>query len=129
MENHFKTHGAFSWTELMTTDPEAAKKFYATLFGWELEKFDAEGMEYTVVKVAGEEMGGIMGIPPQAAGSPPHWSTYVTVDNVDETVRKAESMGAKIAMPPKDIPDVGRFAVFQDPQGAFLAVITYKEMD
>ena len=129
MENHFKTHGAFSWTELMTTDPEAAKKFYGDLFGWELEKYDAEGIEYTVVKVAGEEMGGIMAIPPQAQGSPPHWGTYVTVDNVDETVKKAESLQAKIIVPPTEIPDVGRFALFQDPQGAFLSVITYKEMD
>ena len=129
MENHFKTHGAFSWTELMTTDPEAAKKFYSEIFGWELEKYDTAEMEYTVIKVAGEEVGGIMSIPPQAAGSPPHWGTYVTVDNVDETVKKAESLGATINVAPMDIPDVGRFAVFQDPQGAFLAVITYKEMD
>jgi predicted enzyme related to lactoylglutathione lyase len=37
MNDPFKTHGAFSWCELMTPDPEAAKRFYGTLFGWTLE--------------------------------------------------------------------------------------------
>jgi len=128
MENHFKTHGAFSWTELMTTDPESAKKFYSDLFGWELEEYSMEGMTYTVVKAAGQEMGGIMAIPPEAQGAPPNWGTYVTVDNVDDTVKTAQKLGAIILMEPRDIPDVGRFAIIQDPQGAILSVITYKEM-
>jgi len=128
MENHFKTHGAFSWTELMTTDPEGAKTFYCDLFGWETEEFAMEGMNYTVVKAGGQEIGGIMAIPPEAQGAPPGWGTYVTVDNVDATVEKARALGANILMAPRDIPDVGRFALVQDPQGAVLSVITYKEM-
>lgn len=112
----------------MTTDPEAAKRFYGELFGWKWEEYHMQGMTYTVVKVAGEEMGGIMPIPPEASGTPPNWGTYVTVDDVDATVKKAESMKAKVIVPPRDIPDVGRFAVIQDPQGAVLMVITYKAM-
>jgi predicted enzyme related to lactoylglutathione lyase len=107
----------------MTTDPEAAKRFYGELFGWKWEEFHMPGMTYTVVKVAGEEMGGIMQIPAEAGGAPPSWGTYVTVDDVDATVKKAESMQAKGIVPPRDIPDVGRFAVIQDPQGAVLMVI------
>ncbi len=56
---------------------------------------------------------------------PPMWGTYVTVDNVDETARIAEQLGAKICMPPQDIPDVGKFCVIQDPQGATISFITY----
>lgn len=123
----FNRHGAFSWCELITTDMQAAKKFYGALLGWELEEMNVEGMSYTVVKAGGQEIGGIMGIPPQAPGASPHWGTYVTVADVDATARKAEELGAKIVVPLTDIPDVGRFCMLQDPQGATLSVITYKE--
>ena len=84
-------------------------------------------MNYTVVKVGEEGLGGIMSRPPQAEGTPPNWGVYVTVDDVDATVRKAEELGGKILVPPTDIPTVGRFCVLQDPQGAVISAITYAE--
>lgn len=127
MTDPFKQHGAFSWCELMTTDVEAAKGFYSSLFGWELEDMNVTGMNYTCVKAGGAGIGGIMAIPPEAAGAgmPPHWGSYVTVDDVDDIARKAETLGARICVPPTDIPGVGRFCVFRDPQGASIAAITY----
>ena len=122
----FKQHGAFSWSELMTTDVDAAKKFYAELLGWELEEMNMGEMNYNVVKAGGEGIGGIMAIPPQAAGAPPNWGTYVTVDDVDATVKKAEGLGAKVIVPLMDIPEVGRLCTIQDPQGAMISFITYK---
>ena len=74
----------------------------------------------------GEEgLGGIRSIPPQAEGTPPNWGVYVTVDDVDATAGKAEELGGKILVPPTDIPNVGRFSVLQDPQGAVISAITY----
>ena len=125
MKDPFKTHGAFSWNELMTTDPAAAKEFYGKLLGWEMEDMNMEQMTYTVVKAGGDGIGGIMNIPPESSAAPPHWGAYITVDNVDETAQTAETLGGKIMMPPRDIPGVGRFAVIQDPQGAFISLITY----
>jgi hypothetical protein len=125
MNEEILKHGRFSWHELLTTDEEGAKTFYSKLFGWQYEIFPSEEMTYHVIKAGGEETGGIMKIPPQAAGQPPIWGIYVTVDNVDETVKLAEKLGGKIHVPPTDIPKVGRFAVIQDPQGAYLSVITY----
>jgi predicted enzyme related to lactoylglutathione lyase len=131
MHDPFKTPGAFSWNELMSTDPVVAKAFYQGLFGWQLEDMDMgpEGT-YTVVKTAdGEAIGGVMGMPPGAEGMPSHWGAYVTVADTDATVSKAEALGAKVIVPPRDIPKVGRFAVFHDPQGATLAVIAYAPCD
>ena len=126
MNDPFKTHGAFSWCELMTPDPEAAKRFYGTLFGWTLEDMDMGRGTYTVVKAGGAAIGGIMKRPPECApDAPPHWGTYVTVEDVDATARKAEALGAKTLVPPTDIPKVGRFCMLQDPQGAVIAAITY----
>ena len=115
-------HGAFSWCELMTSDVEAAKRFYTELLGWTTE--EVPDMSYTIVKTGEVGIGGIMSIPPHAAGASPYWGTYVTVDDVDATARKAQELGAKTIMPLTDIPNVGRFYTFQDPQGAVISIIT-----
>jgi predicted enzyme related to lactoylglutathione lyase len=125
MDEAFKTHGAFSWCELMTTDAAAAKAFYSRLFGWDTEDMSMPGMTYTVVKVGDKGIGGIMPIPQEAKGMASRWGSYVTVDDVDATARTAEELGAIICVPPRDIPNVGRFCVIQDPQGAVISAITY----
>jgi predicted enzyme related to lactoylglutathione lyase len=51
-------------------------------------------------------------------GAPPHWNLYVTVTNVDDSVKRAEGLGAKVLAAPFDVMDVGRMAVLQDPTGA-----------
>ncbi|NMC48675.1 MAG: VOC family protein [Desulfovibrio sp.] len=126
MSDAYRTHGAFSWNELMTTDPGKAKTFYAALLGWTLEEAPMGVTGYTLIKVGETPVGGIMGIPPQApAGMPPNWGVYVTVDNVDESAEKAAALGGHVCVPPTDIAGVGRFCVISDPQGAVLSLITY----
>lgn len=128
MEEMLKQHGAISWSELMTTDVGAAKDFYAKLFGWTTEDMpvEGEGMTYSVVKASNREIGGMMPIPPEAQGTPPMWGSYVTVDDVDATARQAKELGARLIVDPRDIPNVGRFCVIQDPQGAVISAITYQ---
>jgi len=120
-----KQHGAFSWNELMTNDVAGAKAFYSDLFGWTMQDDHSGEIPYTMLKTGNEEAGGMMAIPADAKGAPPAWGAYVTVDNVDKQVDKVESLGGTIIMPPRDIPNVGRFAVISDPQGAMLTLITY----
>ncbi len=124
----FKQHGDLSWCELMTTDVPAAKSFYSALLGWEIEEMAAGGTPYNVAKTAGRGVGGIMGMPPGAEGRPPAWGAYITVDDVDARLAKAVELGAKVLVPPMDIPNVGRFCWIQDPQGAALGLITYSAM-
>jgi len=126
MHEQMKTHGAFSWCELMTSDTAAAKEFYTKLFGWTTEDMSVvPGMNYTVIKAAGNGVGGIMAMPQGPECMPPHWATYVTVDNVDAVAKNAQQLGGKVLMGPQDIPSVGRFCVIQDPQGAVISAITY----
>ena len=56
---------------------------------------------------------------------PPFWGVYISVDDADVTVRKAQQLGGAVVVPPTDIPTVGRFAVLKDPQGAMITVMTY----
>ncbi len=125
MDDRLRQHGAFSWFELMTTDVEAARKFYTQLLGWTTEEMPMGEMTYTILKVAGEGVAGMMPIPPQAKGAPPHWGIFITVDDVEAVAKKAQELGAKTVVPLTDVPNVGRFYTFQDPQGAVISVITY----
>ncbi len=125
MSNVLKQHGAFSWNELMTTDVNGAKDFYGKMFGWVLEDMATNDMGYTMAKKDGKEVAGIMATPPEAGNMPPMWGAYVTVDDVEASAKQAEDLGGKIMLAPQDIPDVGRFCVISDPQGATLMLITY----
>ena len=59
---------------------------------------------------------------PQMEGVPPHWLGYITVDSVDTSTSKAESLGATVYVPPTDIPNIGRFSVIADPTGGTLGL-------
>ncbi len=124
-----KLHGAFSWNELMTNDVAGAKAFYSDLLGWSLTDMEYGSDTYTMAKAGDTEVAGIMATPKEAAGMPPSWGAYVTVDDVDAIQSRVESLSGKVLVPPQDIPEVGRFMVIQDPQGAALMLITYFKKD
>ena len=121
----YKTHGAFSWSELMTSDPAAAAAFYGPLFGWRVETMDMGGGAYHVLKVGDTSVGGIMKAPAEAGPMPPAWGCYVTVSDTDGTVAQAVALGGKVVVPAMDVPGVGRMAVIADPQGATVSVMQY----
>jgi len=124
MSNAMKQHGAVSWNELLTTDIKGAKDFYSAMFNWQMEDFNNE-MPYTLAKIDGQEVAGMMVTPPAAKEMPSMWGAYMTVDDVEASAKQCEALGGKILMQARDIPDVGRFCVISDPQGAMLTIITY----
>jgi predicted enzyme related to lactoylglutathione lyase len=113
--------GRFIWHELMTTDPDAAEDFYSSIVPW---KTQPSGMpSYTLWMSGKNRAGGLMELPAEdASGTPPHWLIYVGTSDVDATVEEAQKLGGKVLKPAADIPNVGRFAVLSDPQGAAFAV-------
>jgi predicted enzyme related to lactoylglutathione lyase len=119
------TSGTFSWTDLTTTDQEAAKAFYGNLFGWELiDNPVGDGMVYTIARIDGKDVAAISPQPEQQrdAGAPPAWNTYITVDSADQALERAKELGATVHAPAFDVMDLGRMGVVQDPQGAFFLV-------
>lgn len=121
-----RQQGAFSWCELMTTDTTAAKEFYSQLFGWTIVERPMPDMVYNILNVGDREVGGLMAMPPNLPSTvPPHWGVYITVDDVDASVKLVEGLGGQIKHPPTDIDESMRFALIQDPQGALLSIISY----
>lgn len=125
--------GSLSWNELLTRDPESAKAFYSAVFGWDARPFEMEGgPEYATLHRGGEDhaIGGLMDMTGRVPDEvPPNWTVYFAVDDCDGTVEGAKAQGASVASGPMDIPDVGRFAVLQDPHGAAFAVIQNTSAD
>lgn len=114
-------HGQFIWYELTTPDVAGARKFYPAITGWGTQQFDKD---YTMWTSGGVPYAGIFQLSPdlQAQGVPPNWMPYIESSNVDETARLAASLGGSVVVPPADIPNTGRFAVLQDPQGATFGI-------
>ena len=113
--------GAFCWGQLNTSDTAKAEAFYTALFGWTAKTGSGGGMTYTEWALGGVPIGGMMALPPDAA-APPHWLAYFAVADCNETAARAAALGAVTHVPPTDIPGVGPFAVFSDPQGAAFAI-------
>lgn len=124
MSNPQQTHGAFSWCELQTSDPQKATAFYVDVLGWETEQMAMPMGDYTLLKAGGQPVGGVM----QQPDGPTQWASYVTVDDVDASVTRAIAKGATLIAEAMDVPGVGRMAGFIDPFGATLWVITYESV-
>jgi uncharacterized protein len=111
--------GRFVWHDHVSGDPEAARRFYTELFGWDYDMFDAGEWQYPMIKANGTTHGGFG---PTQGDAPPHWLGHVYVDDVDAAAGRVEAAGGSIVAPAMDIPDVGRMVVIADPQGAVVSL-------
>jgi len=115
MSKHPIVHVEFS-----ALDREAAGRFYADLFGWEVQQMPE--MNYATFSTGQEKFGG--GFNPVSPEYPAGTiAIYVDTDDVIATLAKAESLGGKTIMPKTEIPGVGWFAFFLDPTGNKIGLI------
>ena len=114
----FGAAGTVCWTELATSDLKKAETFYSDVFGWTLKQSDIPDMDYTEFSNGSQPLGGMMKLMEHMVGVPSHWGIYFMVDDCDAMAAKATTLGATVCAAPQDIPNTGRFAVIQDPQGA-----------
>ncbi len=112
--------GAPIWYELMTPDPDGAKRFYDHVIGWKIDAQSPGDVDYRMIAAPGGLVGGVLGLTDdmQKGGARPAWLPYFSSDDVDATASQTRSLGGHILVPPHDLPGVGRFALLTDPQGA-----------
>jgi len=109
------------WTDLSTSDPEGARKFYSAIFGWKIEVSpDPQYGGYAMATAGGKDVAGIG--PKQMDEAPTAWTVYIGTANAAETAKKAEAAGAKIIAPVMEVGDQGHMAIIQDPSGAYLGL-------
>ena len=129
MNDVYKQHGAFSWSELLVDDVDLAIGFYTDVIGWEIEEMEMPQGKYYIIKSDDMPIGGIMKKPEGIGQMPDAWGTYITVNDVDETLAKAEIAGGTAVYPPMDVPGVGRMCAIIDRGGAMVSMITYEKRE
>lgn len=119
--------GTPCWIDLMVPDQQAALDFYCDLFGWQGEIGPPETGGYSVCLLKGKPVAGIMrasnpdGSTPDPM-PPTVWTTYLTTDSIDATLKTATDAGGSVMMGPMDVMDLGRMAVITDPTGAVVGL-------
>jgi len=109
--------GTPCWIDLMVTDPDAAKAFYSSLFGWDIQDGPPESGGYAMCMMNGRAVTAISP-KPQDNPFPNVWSTYLASEDLDATVTKAKDAGGQFMIEPMDVMSAGRLAFGMDPTGA-----------
>lgn len=121
-------HGEICWRELATKDLAKALPFYEQMFGWKFaESKVSPGHGYQEIHFGDNAVGGMMEINEAWGPNPPpsHWTSYIAVENADETVKKITENGGSVHVPPFDAPGVGRMSIVADPSGASFSIIQF----
>jgi hypothetical protein len=116
-------HGNFVWFELTAKDPAKAAAFYQSLFGWTSAESEIGGEKMTTIQNGERPIATVM------AGKSAGWTGYISVENVDEAVLNTTSNEGSVVAPAADIPDVGRFAIVKDPDGAVIGLLKASKGD
>lgn len=119
-------HGAIWWSELMTRDADTAIAYYRDTCGWSIEKMDMPEGAYWICAAGGRPVAGIMDMGDSAdfEGLPPHWFTYIAVDDVDAALASTKAAGGTVRRDAFDVPGVGRIGIIADPTGAAVGLMT-----
>ena len=111
--------GKFVWFEHVSNDIAKARAFYQPLLNWHIEAMPMGDQTYHMIMNGTEGIGGFRLAP---AGVPSHWSSYLSVADVDQSFAAATKAGAKALLPPTDFKPVGRGATIADPTGAAVSL-------
>jgi len=108
--------------EVLGRDASALRKFYSEAFGWSLGPTDDGPMEYSMVNI--KDAGGIDGGIGKAPQGPGHVTFYVGVDDPKAALDQVERLGGKTVQPPTQVPGGVTFALFADPEGHVVGLVT-----
>ena len=111
--------GTPSWVDIGVPDMDAAVAFYGALFGWEFTEGAEETGGYRQALLNGKS---VAGFGPKMDPGPPFWATYIATDDADAIAAKVTAAGGQVVVPPMDVMDFGRMAVFTDDTGVFFSV-------
>ncbi len=98
--------------EFSSRDLKESAKFYQDLFGWKIEMVPQ--MNYATWEAGQPPMGGFN---PPDMSKPGEVIVYVESDDIQADLKKAKSLGGSIIREKTEIPNVGWFGLFKDPNG------------
>jgi hypothetical protein len=109
-----------AWVDLTSSDAAASREFYGKLFGWDIEvNADPQYGGYGMARIDGQDVAGIS--PKMDPNSPTAWSIYIGTDDPEELTEKVRAAGGTVVMEPFAVGEMGKMAVYQAPDGAFIS--------
>jgi predicted enzyme related to lactoylglutathione lyase len=110
-----------AWNELVTTDLEAARRFYPEQFGWTLGDVMPMGPmgEYQFILQDGQMIGAMFAPPDRQ----PAWRFCFRVEDLERSIEAVRESGGEVLFGPTEVPGGGRIIQANDPQGAFFMLI------
>ncbi|AIE86252.1 VOC family protein [Fimbriimonas ginsengisoli] len=122
-ENVLNNGRTFVWHEVYGASSQASIDFYTSALDFGFTEMEMGSMgTYKMLTRNGIPVCGVLGTTEmeQIKDAPPHWATYLSVDDVDARLTKCQELGATVVVPAMDVPTVGRMALIMDPQGAHI---------
>lgn len=119
--------GSWSWSNLLSRDLDAAKRFYGAVFAWGVARNEEAPPDIFNWQVEGqrwpEGLGGVMRMPDEVpAEVPAYWEVYFLVEDLDRAIEMTTAGGGRLVVGPIDIP-IARLASLIDPQGAAFSLM------
>lgn len=123
-ENTASALGKIGWADLTVPNAPALRDFYEHVAGWTPSVFPmGDHDDYLMTPAGGQApVAGICHALGENAAQPPLWMIYITVADLDRSVRECEARGGKVRVPERQVAGLGRFCVIEDPAGAVAAL-------
>ena len=115
--------GSVSWTDLTVSDAARLRGFYEAVTGWKSAPLDMGGYDDYCMNLpgSGKTVAGICHARGPNADLPAQWLIYITVADLDASIRHCNSLGGKVLTGPREMGQ-GKMVVIQDPAGAVAAL-------
>lgn len=125
-----RDNGRIVWHDLLTNTPEASRRFYNELFGWEFERptMISSGAYY-LIRHNGRLIGGMVDANRLDNSEISQWVTVISVDDIDAAVLRLEREGGEVLTPPTEVGRRGTLAVVTGSDGALFAMVKTRDGD
>ena len=116
--------GQFCWLDLAATDAGSAREFYARLFGWTSHEQPANGGSFIRLRLSNQDVGSVYQLRDALLehGMPSHWTPYVRVDSVQDSIRLATALGGTVVVEPFTVSGIARISLILDSVGALIGL-------
>ena len=118
--------------EMPYENPDRVLKFYAQVFGWQMQKLGKDMGDYVTAGTTESDENGMVKRPGAINGGffpkKPDWpaqypSVVIAVDDIKEAIRKVSDAGGKVLGEPMEIPGIGQYVSFTDTEGNRVSIL------
>jgi hypothetical protein len=119
--------GSVTWNDLTVPNAEEVRDFYSKVVGWKYETVDlGEYSDFSMITPGdGKTVAGVCHARGVNAGLPAKWLIYITVENIESSIKNCIELGGSVIMAPKQMGEQGKYCVIKDPAGAVAALFEF----